>query len=250
MADTWTCDWMRQCIEYSAAELRDLGVIQFWDASAAWGNALKPCQACRSSGASTSHRQCRGWKYGVRGRDRIVFSPSTVNGSSSIRVTLEGVFSTQRPPAWTGDWRSAPMAECTAAVTLHDATTEQLLCRQHLDLANSGPPQPGPVWHLQLGGIGGGDDRAALRSVAQLRWPSVPIDFILVIEMCLFLFHSDVWNEVKERGPWRSFVKCSEDLILSHYAALLTQYRNQDGLAHSWLSAQCNRTGLLNPRPS
>lgn len=247
MTEPWTCEWMRGCIEYSASELRQLGVIQSWDASAVWETALTPCRSCRSRQRSSTHRACRGWHFSAWGRHGVVFSPTPSDQGPSIRATLEGTFSTVRPESWSGDWRSSPSAECTAAVTLHDALTDRFLCRQHLDLAN--PKQPGSVWHLQLGGVHGGGDKEALRSIAMLRWPTSPIDFLLALEMCLFLFHGEAWEDIRRRDPWRSNVKSSEDLVLSHYADALRQYRSQDGFAHSWLSAQCNRSGSLSPRP-
>ena len=245
MTDKWNCHWIRECVKHTSSELRELGVLQSWYIPEAQG-VIKACQPCRKNNGKVSNRKCRGWCLKIWDKTAIVFSPVEIKGSP-IRVTLEGTFSTVRPSNWKGDWKCSPMAECTVAIKIYNSESDQLLCRQHLDMAN--PDQPGPMWHLQLGGIGSSNRRDELRSVATLRWPTIPMDFMLAVELCLYLFHFKAWDKVKKSSPWRGFIKDTEELVISHYADLLTKYRNQCGLESSWLAAQCNQQGLLNPRP-
>ena len=246
MTDKWTCHWIRDCVQFISKELQtlDTKAIESWYIPDNWG-VVQACKFCRK-GDNSSHRRCRGWCLKIWGKNAIVFSPVEVKGSP-IRVTLEGTFNTRRQQDWRGDWRPSPISECTVVIKLDNPTTGKLLCRQHLDMAN--PGQPGPVWHLQLGGIGGGAERDELRSVAMLRWPTIPMDFMLAVELCLYLFHFKVWDDVRRISSWRKFIKDTEELVISHYADLLTKYRDQCGLESSWLAAQCNQQGLLNPRP-
>lgn len=241
---------MRDLVQYTASELRDLDVIQSWDPPLDWSDALRPCKPCRNQKSGGVHRKCLGWYFDASERRSVVFVPSSVNGGNETRVTLAGFFSTQRTKASSSSWRRSPVASCSIAVEMTAADSDELLCRQHLDLGNIDPLQPGPVWHLQLGGVGGGEDKQQLRSIAQLRWPSLPIDFMLALELCLYSFHRDAWDDVRSRNPWRKYIKESEGLVLSHYVEKLSGYRNQSGQHDSWLAAQCNQVGILNPRPS
>lgn len=241
MADNWSCYWIKECVRYTSDELRTLNVSS-WYVPDGWG-MVKPCKSCRRRRGG-SHRKCQGWRLSIWGKDAIVFNPVDIKGSS-VKVRLEGNFSTVRSPACRDDWSLTPMKECTVVIKLYDPTTDNLLCRQHLDLAN--PDQPGSVWHLQLGGING--DKQDIRVVAALRWPTIPMDFMLAVELCTYLFHFEAWNDVRKRSPWKDFVKASERLVIPHYIGLLNDYFNRNSRFTSWLAAQCNQQGELNPRP-
>ena len=240
---------MSKCIEHACSELYALGVVQSWDATNIWEVALEPCQSCRSRGKRSGARTCRGWHLKMWGRHGVVFTPVELDESTTIRVQLEGEYSTRRDLASSGEWTRTPFQAVTSVVTVFDGVSEELLCRQHLDLANVDPPQPGSTWHLQLGGIGGDVDRKRLRTVSRLRWPATPTDFILSLEMCLYLFYNVEWRSLCGRNPWKSYIKKAERQALSHYSDELSAYLDQSERADSWLKAQCNEVGRMNPRP-
>lgn len=236
-------------MEYASNELRRLDVVDWWGGSNIWQVMLKPCSSCSSSPSKVDNRGCRGWDLDFRGESALDFVPVEIDKARVIRVSLEGRYSTKRDSSSGASWMSKPYAANTTVVRIYDVLADELLCRQHLDLANANPKQKGGTWHLQLGGVGGDADKSKLRMIAGLRWPCVPTDFLLSVELCLYLFFHDVWDELRQRDPWRSFVKKSERLALSHYHDVLERYRNQGSLASSWLHAQCNTAGMLDPRP-
>jgi hypothetical protein len=145
------------------------------------------------------------------------------------------------------DWTAAPFCACTVAVELYEPGTDNLLVRQHLDLAN--PGQPGTVWHLQLGGKPAHGDKPDTMWLKVPRWPIMPTDFILIVEFVLFSFFPDVWRGVAASSPWRDHVKVAEQLVLTHYRNRLNKYFDVSTTASSWLAAQENAPDIWNPRP-
>ena len=75
------------------------------------------------------------------------------------------------------------------------------------------------------------------------------MDFILVVELAVFLFHHAAWNALRKTSPWRDFVQDTEMLVLAHYFDGFASYKELRLSRDSWLAEQCNQTGRLNPRP-
>lgn len=238
---------MNDCITLVHSELTRLSILSTWvDPSTMWHNVLIPCKTCDIN-RSPPHKKCNGWQLGFRDHQALVLVPSEIK-KRSVQLAIEGRFNVTRGAGkWTA-WQRAPIRESSAAFVLRDAESNHVLTRQHLDLANHG--QPGPAWHVQLGGVGGGDDKGWLKLVANLRWPAVPAEFMLIVDLGLYLFHNSAWIELQRSSPWRAFVQQSEDLILPHYIEALNDYWNRRNSASSWLAAQCNATGTLRSVPS
>src|SRR5256885_2179933 len=139
----WTCRDTSECVKYVNAELQRRGLISN---PVVTDSVLTSCYTCRKSGSKA--RACTGWRLSFRGRTAVQFNPVEIRGRT-VQVMMEGLFDFRRsrPSNWQS-WIVEPMAACTGAVLVR--TEDQLIARQHLDLANVG--QPGPVWHLQLGG--------------------------------------------------------------------------------------------------
>jgi len=246
-ADEWTCHWMKDCVSYVADELRDRDLLQSWvEPTSIWEGILRPCAPCRNLKKKPSSKKCRGWRLDFRDHQALWFRPTTVRGHT-LQVVFEGTFNASRPQSWKGSWPTAPMTECSVALQLIDAETGEQLSRQHLDLANVG--QNGPVWHVQLGGVGSNAEAKDRRLIGELRWPAGPTDFMLSIELCLYLFHNDSWSELVHLAAWTEQVKASERLILRHYIDAMTDYQQRPSSQPSWLAAQCNLLGSLDPRP-
>lgn len=142
------------------------------------------------------------------------------------------------------------MRECTLAIELLEVRTGRAITRQHLDLANNGSsnlPQHGPVWHLQLGGA---NVDLGLGRLDVPRWPSAPLDFMLLVDLVLFTFWFDIWKSLSHQANWRRWVKRSEALVLGHYHDWMNSYWTYPERYPSWLAAQCNQTSGWNPRPN
>ncbi len=236
---------MYDCISFVHDELRRRGLIASWTApEAVWRTVLVPCKSCSGS-VPTSHKKCRGWRLAFRDHQALVLAPATIN-KRETQLVIEAQFDAQRPDGPWEKWPLNPIRGCNATFILRDPLANTVLTRQHLDLANAG--QDGTTWHVQLGGVGSDADKAWLKAVAALRWPSSPTDFILLIELALYLFHFSVWKDLQASAPWCKFIADSEDLVLPHYFEALNGYWNQRSSAPSWLAAQCNKTGSIDPR--
>lgn len=241
---TLDCWRTAEAIQGLIAELRRRDLIQgWWSSGSAWGGALRPCESCRSRGKAARARNCRGWEISFARDQALLFRPSTVRGHT-VLVQLEAKFDCRKPAGKPLFYLERPAGGCSASLTLYGADYN-LLSRQHIDLAQ--PGQPGPLWHLQLGGVGSSDDAEWRKSVGLVRWPVMPMDVVLAIECIIYLFFNETWLEVSQSAPWREKIRQSEDAVLDHYVAGLQDYwqsRNGDRYA-SWLGAQCNVVGHL-----
>jgi hypothetical protein len=239
---------MEKCIRCVITELRSNGVLQHWVRdSEVWQGILEPCKSCRANTTSGGGRKCKGWKLNFRDHQALVLIPSEIRGRT-LQVLISGQFDVQQLSTETRKWVTQPMQEFTAALELRDSLKDTIVARQHVDLAHVG--QEGPIWHLQLGGVGGGSDDQLRRAAASLRWPAQPMDFILMIELALYLFHNSVWSSLRQTSPWRNFVQETEELVLTHYFDAYQTYFNLRNGRDSWLSDQCNVMGQFNPRPA
>jgi hypothetical protein len=239
---------MEACIQCVIDELGARDLLQHWIGnSEIWQGILIPCQPCRATAKQIPHKKCQGWQLGFRDHQALLLAPSLIR-QRSLQVSVSGVFDFRRPSGAHTPWSRAPTQAVTAALELRDPSEDTLLARQHIDLAND--QQPGTVWHLQLGGVGGAEDKALLRSVSSIRWPSSPMDFILIVELALYLFHNSEWSALRRTSPWRGFVQDSEMLVLSHYFDAFRSYESQRHSRDSWLAEQCNRSGNVNPKPA
>jgi hypothetical protein len=209
-------------------------------------SSLVSCQPCR--GKKPKSRKCLGWAGSFHETTAIEI-PFTI-AKNGVVARVSGKFSFERRTASRklAGWQFAPMASASFAIELRRAVNNDLCARHHIDLAEL--QQTGPVWHLQLGGLAAGEDRhKELGWLKVPRWPALPMDMILVLELAIYNFRHEVWLDLRETNPWRTIVKRSEDLMFDHYFKRLEGYRNQRDAGHSWLAHQCNLTSGWNPRP-
>ena len=208
--------------------------------------SLRLCQPCR--GERPKSRKCRGWKGGFHAATAIEI-PFAINRNDMV-ARVSGTFNFEQrtaPKNLTG-WQRAPAASATFSIELRKVANDDLCARHHIDLAN--PNQRGPVWHLQLGGLSAGDRRhKELNWLKVPRWPALPMDMVLVLELAIYNFRNEHWVELRRTNPWRHIVKRSERLMHKHYFERLGEYCNQHEADDSWLAYQCNQTSGWDPRP-
>ncbi len=203
---------------------------------------------CKSCLKKPNSRKCLGWSGKFRGAAEIEI-PATVK-KNKVVARISGAFSFKRrtAPKKLDGWQPAPATEATFAIEVRKVIGNELYARHHIDLAN--PNQPGPVWHLQLGGLTADEHRSKVHEWLDVpRWPILPMDMVLVLELAIYNFRNEEWSELRGRNPWRHIVKRSERLMHSHYRERLTKYFNQQEAGDSWLAFQCNRARDWNPRP-
>jgi hypothetical protein len=234
-------------VAFVAEELVRRGVITSWIASDTVERVVTRCGSCRGSKPHAS--KCTGWRIRFgRPTTTLRFQPVNIEGHD-VEVRLECDFNfSSKYPGKKRVWSAAPMCACTVAIELYEPGTDNLLTRQHLDLANLG--QAGPVWHLQLGGKPAEGSKPGTLWLKVPRWPVAPTDFILIVELVLFSFFPTVWRGVVPSSPWRDYIKTAEQLVLTHYRDRLATYFDVSSTAASWLAAQENDVAVWNPRPA
>jgi hypothetical protein len=177
-----------------------------------------------------------------------VLTHSRVRGRL-VRAELQALVDYQRePPGREEEWQQAPIGRCTVTVELFNVADDQLVGRQHIDLANVG--QPGPVWHLQFGGNPSGGKELSNSWLSVPRWAMAPADLVLVADQLVYNLHPQTWVAMQEDGDWLRLVLASEELVLQHYANHLGSHfaRTADRRSISWLQAQDN--AMWDPRPT
>lgn len=244
---TPSCEYARDVVTFVAEELTRRGVITSWITGDTADRVITACQSCR--GKHPAATKCTGWhiRFG-RPTTTLRFRPVEINQHEvEVRLECELDF-TSKVAGKNRDWTRAPLCSCTVAIELYEPGTDELLARQHLDLANQ--QQAGTVWHLQLGGKPAQGEKPDTMWLKVPRWPIMPTDFILIVEFVLFSFFHDVWRALAPSASWREYVKRSEHLVLTHYRDRLNTYFDVSTTAPSWLAAQENLGTMWDPRPA
>jgi hypothetical protein len=211
--------------------------------------AISKCKPC--SGERPNPRKCCGWTVKFSGLTAVEIAPFTLKGRTlNAKITGQLNFEQSIAPRDIEAWQASPASRASCAIEIWDATGRESApySRHHIDLANHN--QEGPVWHLQLGGLS--SEKNVSKDFEWLdvpRWPSAPMDLILVLELSIYSFHHSAWNQLRVSNPWREIVKRSELLMLDQFRKRLNEYCSQREVSPSWLSFQCNRTSRWNPRP-
>lgn len=205
------------------------------------------CDQCeRERGA----KHCHGWRISIKVEQALVFEPTDYK-SRIVRPLLHGVCDFRRPSAGTSDdWEAAPLTDSTVVVLLFEGVELAVPSeRHHLDLANL--DQPGPVWHLQLGGNPSGYEKFETSWLGPPRWPLPPADLVLVVETLLHNFYQDAFEKLNRDGSWVRLVQSAEDLVMTHYRRHMDSHFQRGAKRDStWLMAQDNLSRALNPRPA
>jgi hypothetical protein len=212
---------------------------------------LRHCvHRCRPCSHNKGIKRCEGWRTLVD-RGVLSFRPFTISGHDPVRIDLSGDISFRRPrPEKRAEWEARPVASSTVTVELVDVKDEQLLERHHHDLAN--PGQAGPTWHLQYGGNPQGTvARLPTSWLSPPRWATPPMDLALLAEAITYNFYRAEWDKLNANGAWVNLILDVERLVLLHFARHIhTHFDRDDALRdRTWLTAQDNDIGALNPRP-
>jgi hypothetical protein len=207
-------------------------------------------EICHQCEKELSARHCRGWRISINVDQALVFAPTKYK-ARTVRPLLHGISDFRRPSSGTSeDWEAAPLAYSTVVVLVFEGVQVTVPSeRHHLDLASV--DQPGPVWHLQLGGNPSGYDKFETSWLAPPRWALPPADLVLVAEALLLNFYQDAFQTLNRDGDWVRLVQSAEDLVMTHYRRHMERHFQRGPRRDStWLMAQDNRLRALNPRPT
>ena len=103
-----------------------------------------------------------------------------------------------------------------------DRNTGRVMLRLHFDLANKG--QPGPKYHLQVGGNPRDDEFHWLPdSLGVPRILHPPMDLVLATELIAANFYPKNYGEFKREPLWTSSMKTSQGHLLAGYLAEATK---------------------------
>ena len=97
-----------------------------------------------------------------------------------------------------------------------DANTGRVMLRLHFDLAND--KQPGPKYHLQIGGNPRDDEFHWFpESIDVPRILHHPMDLVLATELIAASFYPDRYRKFKREGQWVNSMKTSQGHLLAAY---------------------------------
>lgn len=220
------------------------------------GDAARFIRHCDPCTRAKKQKQCLGWHL-VIPRDRPITLGDFELGRR-VQIDIEVDCRFHRPaPARADSWRSAPAASADLGVLIYDADSpapkhERLLERHHVDLAN--PGQPGPVWHLQLGGNVPGDAQHPTGWLEVPRWHVLPVDFTLLTDLVIFNFAYDKWLKLHADPTWTMAVKKAEDLMYPSFAELFCNHMSRSATERKWtlgqlLDNQSHTQARWDPRP-
>lgn len=206
---------------------------------------------CGPCGKKDDIKRCTGWETIVE-RGLFSFRPYTAAGHDPVRLELSAMTSFRREkPEHGNNWQKRPIASSTVTLEIIDVKTEALLERHHHDLANLN--QTGPVWHLQYGGnpAGGELEKLPTSWLSPPRWSELPMDLTLLADAIAYNFFSEEWEKLNADGAWVNLIVETEQLVVSHFAEHIHAHftRPPTHRDRTWLAAQDNRAGGMNPRP-
>jgi hypothetical protein len=242
--DELSCRTFEEDIIRSIGLLRERDIVEASLSDEMVKSSLRRCKSCKKG---VSGKRCSGWLIELLHNKAIHFVPTRHKEGSWLRGVVTGRF---RAEVSQKDRLRHVEATCAIEVWKISEKTWMLeedgpCTRHHLDLAN--PGQDGPAWHLQSGGLHSNRGSMPYEWLDVPRWPSLPMNLILVMELAVYSLFPEKWQELRTTSPWRDIVKRSELLMMADYRAHLNGYFNQhsreDPEHASWLSFQCNRTG-------
>jgi len=254
------CHVVEEDLVRSVEELRRRNLVQPSLSNEVLKRSFRKCTSCSKRSAS---RKCSGWEFELFGNNAIHLRQTQVDGHW-VQGVVTGTFEFKKTPK--DDIPRPVRAICALEIWRFSEEEGRVAentpySRHHLDLANRSRPgtevsndQLGPVWHLQIGGRHSRAGRMPNEWLDVPRWPSLPMNLILVMELAIYSLFPEAWQDLRMKNPWRDIIKRSEFLMMTDYRERLCEYFKQhsrdDPERASWLSFQCNRTGGWDPRQS
>ena len=118
-----------------------------------------------------------------------------------------------------------------------DPRTGRVMLRIHFDLANQG--QPGPEYHLQVGGANPRNDGEAWfpEALSVPRLLHLPMDLVLAAELIAATFYPMEYKRFRREATWKSSRRRSQEHLLPDY---LDQAKNAINSDDSVLEALWN----------
>jgi hypothetical protein len=146
-------------------------------------------------------------------------------------VTLR-VWALDRRVSFRRDW-DAPQIE-----DMLEGLGKRVMLRVHFDLANS--TQPGPKYHIQVGGIQGQNELCWFHPSLNLpRIAHPPTDLVLICEMIASNFFPEQYRTIRTDPIWRGAVRDTQRSVLQEYfhrchEAVVSDQHDQSLLDQLW----------------
>ena len=97
-----------------------------------------------------------------------------------------------------------------------DSKISRVMLRLHFDLANQG--QPGPEYHVQVGGIPGGSGESWFPEALSVpRLVHMPMDLVLAAELIAATFYPTEYKRLRREGTWKHSLRKSQEHLLPDY---------------------------------
>ena len=180
------------------------------------------------------------WGYAIHHTDPLRFLPTEVDGVAlRVDVFLKSYWAANPAPnpselnvvirVWCLDKRIYFRRELDAHHLEEqiDPRVGRVILRFHFDLANVG--QPGPSYHLQIGGKSQPDEHNWLsKSLSVPRFLHSPVDLVLAAELIAANFYPDDFDRIRREPAWVGTRNTSQGhLLASYYERSLAAVNNQ-----------------------
>jgi hypothetical protein len=230
-------------LEGSSSSVLDQAIAQVHPAAETW-----------RKGQTNWRRRGVAWGYSISRDQPLEFQVCKVRGYDTF-VDLSCAFKWPKDPdagpleqnvvlrVWTLEKRLYFRQEWDAEQiqTMVDGLGRRVMLRLHFDLAN--PGQPGPKYHIQVGGNPAGNELCWFPPSVDLpRIPHPPTDLVLACEMIASNFFPEQYRRIRTDLIWRGAIRDTQRSVLQEYfqrchETVAREQHDQSLLDHLWNEA-------------
>lgn len=190
---------------------------------------VRPVADIWKKGSKIWQKRGTAWGYQILRERPLEFQACDVKGYSTM-VDLSCALRWPKDPAaepieqnitlrvWSLEKRLCFRREWDAELVedMLEGLGKRVILRVHFDLANSG--QPGPKYHLQVGGIPASNELYWFPSCMNLpRFAHPPTDIVLICELIASSFFPEQYRTIRTDPIWRGAVRDTQRSVLQDY---------------------------------
>jgi hypothetical protein len=235
--------------------LDDLGKVAIRQAK----RDLEALQAkAAKRGKSSRRRTTEPWAFAIPPGNPLRFVPTTLSAEVRHRLVVDVFCQLSEPRdgrplpgqahnivirVWTEDqtlWFREGLDDSALVDQIKAAGGRRVIHRVHFDFANAG--QPGPQFHLQIGGGQHGAEFCWFPGNFELpRFPHMPICLITACEFVVRTFFPAEYERIAHEATWIGAIRVAQDSYALPYLKNLLSLPTPPEIRHSLLARAWNK---------